>query len=102
MSPSRPARFVGTLLLLALALVLVAVLAYQAQDAARSHQKTAERTLKDYASFANWQLTQQAKNNMLTNVVTTLIFAASQVVPGRVESLLDPDSVGTLARQAGP
>jgi hypothetical protein len=50
-------RSVGTVLLLTLALVLVGVLVYQAQDAVRSQQRIAEATLNDYASFADWQLT---------------------------------------------
>ena len=60
--PGRSPRSLGTLFLLALAVVLVAVLAYQAQDAARSHRKTAEGRRKGYASFANWEVTQEAKN----------------------------------------
>jgi signal transduction histidine kinase len=51
------ASLVGFLLL---ALVIAAVLAYQAQDAARSHRDTAERTLAEYASFASWQFARQA------------------------------------------
>ena len=97
---SRPPRSLGTLLLLVLAVVLVAILAYQAQDAARSHRKTAERTLKDYASFANWQLTKQAKNELLTSVISSLIFQASRVDPQNLRgSLLSPEQVSVVAKQ---
>jgi hypothetical protein len=66
----------GAVLFLTLALVLAATLAYQAADAARSHKMTAERTLKDYASFANWQLSQHAKNSLLTTLVMGLVVPA--------------------------
>lgn len=41
--------------LLTLTVVLVASLAYEAHDAARSHRVTAERALRDYASVAAWE-----------------------------------------------
>ncbi|HKO16701.1 MAG TPA: HAMP domain-containing sensor histidine kinase [Gemmatimonadaceae bacterium] len=96
----RPSRSsVGTVLLLSLALVLVAVLAYQAQDAARSHQRTAERTLDDYASFASWQLTQQAKNSLLSTMILSFSLPASRVDPRRLpETLLSPGEVEAVAR----
>jgi signal transduction histidine kinase len=97
---SRSPRSLGTVLLLALALVLVAVLAYQAQDAARSHQRMAESTLGDYASFADWQLTQQAKSSLLTTIVTSLSRQASQVNPQQLEaSLVSPEQVDMMARE---
>ena len=77
----RAPRSLGTILLLALALVLVGVLVFQAQDAARSQQRIAEATLKDYASFADWQLTQQAKSSILSSVITSLSAQASRVDP---------------------
>jgi signal transduction histidine kinase len=99
-SSGRTQRSLGALILLALALVLVAVLAYQAQDAARSHQKTAERTLKEYASFASWQLTQQAKNSLLTNVISSLVIQASAVNPDSLEqTLLSPHDIGRVATE---
>src|SRR5262245_5809877 len=95
----RSSRSFGTVALLSLALVLVAVLAYQAQDAARSHRRIAESTLSDYASFADWQLTQQAKNGLLETVITSLFSPASQVDPKRVEAtVLPPEKVGELAQ----
>jgi signal transduction histidine kinase len=90
-------RSLGAVIFLALALVLAATLAYQAADAARSHQRTAERTLKDYASFANWQLTQHAKNNLLTTMVMGLVGPAQRVKPDSLESsLLSPYDVGAM------
>jgi signal transduction histidine kinase len=100
---SRPhaskSHSLGAVIFLALALMLAATLAYQAADAARSHQMAAERTLKDYASFATWQLSQHAKNSLLTTLVMGLVFPASRVDPDNLEgSLLTPYEVDALAR----
>src|SRR3954451_23044396 len=96
----RSPRFVGTLGLLILAMVVAAVLAYQAWDAARSQRRTAERTLSDYAKLADWQLTKQAKNQLLTQVVTSLFQPGNQVNPEALEkSLVTPAEVEDIARQ---
>ena len=92
-------RSVGTVLLLALALVLVGVLVYQAQDAVRSQQRIAEATLNDYASFADWQLTQQAKSSVLSIVITSFSAQASRVDPQRLaQTLMSPEQAEADAR----
>ena len=58
--------------LLTLTAVLVASLAYEAHDAARSHRVTAERALRDYASVAAWEY--------VANVQERLNIAASEVL----------------------
>src|SRR6185503_3112742 len=80
----RSPRSLGAVLLLALALVLVAVLAYQAQDAARSHRRMAESTLHDYAAFADGRLSEQAKNSLMMKIMSSFAYAASRVNPGRL------------------
>jgi signal transduction histidine kinase len=81
-------------------MVVTAVLAYQAWDAAQSQRVIAERTLRDYAAFADWQLTQQAKNDLLTTVVTSLMKPASQVRPDSLEqTVISPSQVQEIARQ---
>ena len=76
--PSLPTRQVAaprvTLLaaLLALTVILVGSLAYEAHDAARSHRVTAERALRDYASVAAWEY--------VANVQERLDVAASQIL----------------------
>jgi signal transduction histidine kinase len=91
---------IGTVALLILALVVAAVLAYQAWDAARSQRRTAESTLHDYAKLADWQLTQQSKNALLTQVVTSLMWQASHVNPDSLAStVLAPAEVEDIARQ---
>ena len=95
----RAPRSLGIILLLTLALVLVGVLVFQAQDAARSQQRIAEATLNDYASFADWQLTQQAKSSVLSTVITSLSAQASRVDPRRpAETLMSPEQAEADAR----
>jgi signal transduction histidine kinase len=92
-------RLVGTVGLLILALVVCAVLAYQAWDAARSQQKTADSALHDYAKIADWQLTQQAKNELLTRVVTSLFSPASRVNPDSLkQTVYTPGELEDAAR----
>src|SRR3569833_1641225 len=87
----RSPRLVGTVGLLVLALVVCAVLAYQAGDAARSGRQTADNALNDYARIADWQLTQQAKNALLPQVVATMVSPATRVVPDSLSrSVLSP------------
>ena len=101
MAAHRSARsLLGTVLLLVLALVLATVLAYQAQDAARSHRAAAVRALEDYASFANWQLSQRARTGLMTTLVTALVQQASWVKPDSLEeSLITPHEVADVARR---
>src|SRR3954453_12179047 len=95
----RAPRSLGTILLLALALVLVGVLVFQAQDAARSQQRIAEATLNDYASFADWQLTQQAKSSVLSTVITSLSAPASRVDPVKPSAtVVSPEQAEADAR----
>jgi signal transduction histidine kinase len=96
----RSPRLVGTVALLILALVVCAVLAYQAWDAAESQQRTADSALQDYARIADWQLTQQAKNALLTQVVASLLSPASRVNPDSLrQTLLSPAQVEDVARR---
>jgi signal transduction histidine kinase len=95
----RSPRLIGTVGLLILALVVAAVLAYQAWDAGRSQQRTAESALGDYAKIADWQLTQQARNALLAQVVTSLIVQASRLRPDSLEkTLVPPVEVEDIAR----
>src|SRR3982750_4743758 len=95
----RAPRSLGTILLLTLALILVGVLVFQAQDAARSQRRLAEATLKDYASFAGWQLAQQAKSSVLSTVITSLSAQASRVDPQRpAQTIVSPEQAEADAR----
>ncbi len=63
---SRP-KLVVTVLLTA-TLALTAILAYQAQSAARSHREVAERTLRDYAAFAAWEYARSAREFVFSSL----------------------------------
>lgn len=67
--------------LLLFALALTGVLAYEAQAAAKSHRVAAEAALRDYASFAMWELTQHAERDMLGALISTLIGPLTLVDP---------------------
>lgn len=67
--------------LLLFALALTGVLAYEAQTAAKSHRVAAEAALSDYASFAMWELTQHAEQDMLGALISTLIGPLTLVDP---------------------
>src|SRR3954466_15716943 len=96
----RARRLIGTVGLLILALVVAAILAYQAWDAASSQRRTAESTLHDYAKLVDWQLTQQAKNALLTQVVTSLSRQASHTTPAsRGRAVRPPAEIEDIARQ---
>jgi hypothetical protein len=45
-------------------LVVAGALAYQAQHAVRSHRATAENVLRDYATFASWELSRLARRQL--------------------------------------
>src|SRR4051794_13466936 len=63
---SRSTILVAVLLL---TMALAAALAHEAWRAARSHRETAERTLRDYASFAAWEFTASSKGKMYSNIL---------------------------------
>jgi hypothetical protein len=43
---------------------IAVALAYQAQDAARSHRTTAENVVRDYARFAAWEFSRIARRDL--------------------------------------
>jgi signal transduction histidine kinase len=91
-----------TVALLALALVLTAVLAYQAQDAARSHRAAAERTLRDYASFATWQFNQHARMRVLTTLVSSFVLQMTWINQDSLETTLPSvERFASVARDRG-
>jgi signal transduction histidine kinase len=96
----RSPRLIGTVALLIMALVVAAALAYQGFDAVRSQEATVDATLHDYAKLADWELTQQGKNQLLTQVVTSLMRQASHIDPKRLAAtVLTPVEVEDMARE---
>jgi len=55
---------------------IAAALAYQAQDAERSHRTTTENVLRDYATFAAWEFSRIAQRD-LDNTLGSVIGAVS-------------------------
>lgn len=85
--------------LLALALALSGVLAYQAQDAARTHRRAAERALNDYAAFAAWQMNQQSSREFLSAMISTFIVPLTRVDPANPAGWPTPGDFMTASRQ---
>ncbi|HEX8362363.1 MAG TPA: HAMP domain-containing sensor histidine kinase [Longimicrobium sp.] len=57
---------------LVLTLALSGVLAYQAQDAARSHRAASEGALRDYGAFAGWELGRRIEESARQSFTRTL------------------------------
>lgn len=99
-------RAVLLVALLALTLVLAAVLAYEAYVAARSHRATAERALRDYATFAAWQLLANAADELqsplsaaLAPAIATRATSPYDLLPS--PSVLEPAGRGVLRCPGG-
>ena len=86
------------IVLLTAAVALAAVLAYQAQIAARSHRRAAERALRDYASFAAFELTQHARLQTLSTLMTAFVTQVARIDPENIAGTLP--SVGEFAAEA--
>ncbi len=87
-SRDRRPRVTPVMLLLLATLGLAGVLTYQAVDAAGSHRKTAERALKDHATFAAFEYTRLARKELewhVWNALKPLIYFAPP----------DPDALPT-------
>ncbi len=79
LSSTRRSRSALLVSLLVFALILTSILAYQAIDAERTHRAAAQRALNDYASFAAWQLNQQAGQEILGAMISTFIVPLTRV-----------------------
>jgi signal transduction histidine kinase len=77
--PQRfPSRSALAAVLLVLALCLAGVLAYQAFDATRSHRAIAQRTVKDYAMFAAWELSSAIRREIFSQYLAPGIETVSK------------------------
>ena len=63
-------RSTPTIAILVLTAGLAGFLAFEAWDAARSHRKTAEGVIRDYASFAAWEYSLAAKEGLYQTLVS--------------------------------
>ena len=87
----RRSRSAALVTLLAFALILTGILGWQALDAERSHRAAAESALSDYASFAAWQMNQQAGQEILGAMISTFILPLTRVQPDQPEAWPTPD-----------
>lgn len=94
---SRSPRSRSTMLVavLLLTVVLAAVLAYEAWLAAHSHRVTAERTLRDYATFAAWEYSSSIKEALYANIAWLFTPIGHEYPLKKGEHLKDP---GVLLR----
>ncbi len=81
----RRPRQAFVVLVLLFTLGLAALLAYQAHMAARAHQATAEKALREYASFASWEFANRLKKEFYYDYTAALKPLA------RVEDKTAPD-----------
>jgi hypothetical protein len=70
-----PSVVIAAVLVLTLAVALA--LAYQAQQAVRSHRATAENVLRDYAALAGEELSRRAQRELHDVIATQLTRLAS-------------------------
>jgi len=86
--------------LLGLTFVLAAVLAYEAHDAARSHRVTAERALRDYATFAAWELLANATDTIGPTLSAALAPVTAGVAATPYDALPGPSVLEASAGAA--
>ncbi len=96
---ARRSRSTLLVSLLVFALLLTGVLAYQAIDAERTHQAAARRALNDYASFAAWQLHQQAGQEILGAMISTFIVPLTRVQSNDPKSWPSPEAFRAASLQ---
>jgi len=92
---SRWSSSVAIVLLLSM-LGIAAALAFQAQDAVRSHRATAENVLRDYAGFAAWEFSRLARRDLTDRLASVI----GQVSAGCRDNA-PPDLTRLKAQDAG-
>src|SRR5437016_1745675 len=85
----RLRRSSPTVAILLLTVGLAGVLTYEAWDSARSHRATAEGALRDYASFAAWEFSLSAKEELYMTLVS-IFSPVSHEEPARRGAALEP------------
>jgi signal transduction histidine kinase len=83
-------------LLLIATLGMTALLAYEAQQAARSHRATAESVLREYAGFAAWELARLGRSQLLSGINAELSELQRAVAQDTLErAVATPHACGT-------
>jgi signal transduction histidine kinase len=95
-SPYPRSRSTVIVVLLVATLGMTAMLAYEAQQAARSHRATAENVLREYAGFAAWELSRLGRAQLMTLVHNELSTVQRSAAGGRLQDVLErPHTCGT-------
>ena len=81
---TRLPRLTLVVVLLALTLAVAAALAWQAHQAARSHEAVAAKVQQDYVEFAGWQFSRAARQELASRLDRWLQVIACAVIDGRV------------------
>ena len=91
----RPSRSTVIVILLVATLGMAAMLAYEAQQAARSHRVTAENVLRDYSAFAAWELSRTSRTQVLSLIQQELQHARDRIVRGGLEGAVSRQKCAT-------
>jgi signal transduction histidine kinase len=89
------------LVLLLSAVALTGVLAWRAHQAARGHRETAEQTLREYAAFAVFQLTNATLGRMVTQHRMAMDIAVRRMTTHGATSLLPIDEIAAFVSGQG-
>jgi signal transduction histidine kinase len=89
MTAPRKSRSPVIVVLLVATLAMTAMLAYEAQQAVRSHRATAENVLRDYSTFASWELTRLARQQLMQVMSTHLERVKSAARAGDLATALN-------------
>ena len=79
--------------LLAVVLALAGLVAYEAVEAARSRRVTAERALRDYATFASWEFIAKASNRLEAELRDATTPATGSRAASPYDRLPSPQSI---------
>src|SRR5687767_5215399 len=90
MSIHRRSRSTLIVALLTATLGVTALLAYEAQQAARSHRATAENVLRDYAAFAAWEFSRLGRQQLQQQMQRDLSHVQAALDRGDLASALAP------------
>jgi signal transduction histidine kinase len=102
--PSRP-RTTSLIAILVGTAALASILAWDAWRSQTSHRETAERTLRDYASFAAWEFAAGSKEVLYNTLIWAFepLAAHKPLTPGRPlppPSILDSKEIEKLRCEA--
>lgn len=86
-------RSTAIVLMLLATLAMAAVLAWEAQQAARSHRATAENVLRDYSKVAAWELTRLGRQQLLNAMNGKLSEVQAALKRGSIETAVEASTV---------